>query len=185
MMINSLLRVSAETMEKLDYNGKPNAYGLAIANEIVEILTPFAWATNLSQGENNVTSSVTLPVVRGLSNEINNLQQKYRSMFVTTLKSSFYIRLAQHEQECFKIAAALDPRWKLAWCTADETKQTKQVIIQKVTDLCSSLPNTSITSVDESVSSPTKRSKLFEFMSARYRSSGFLENTSTSTGTNG
>ena len=164
MMLRSLLKVSEDTMAKLDYNGKPNVHELNVAKDLVEILTPFEWATDLTQGENKVTASVILPVVRGLRNEINNLQQKYKSRFVATLKSSIDTWLAKYEQESFKIAAALDPRWKLAWCTAEESREIKQLIIEKVTALCSSYP--SALCVNLSDSPPPKRSKLFQFMSA-------------------
>ena len=62
MMLKSLLKVSEDTMAKLDYNGKPNVHELNVAKDLVEILTPFEWATDLTQGENKVTASVILPV---------------------------------------------------------------------------------------------------------------------------
>ena len=40
-------------MEKLDYDGKLTTY-------LVEILSPFEWATNLAQAELKVTPSVIL-----------------------------------------------------------------------------------------------------------------------------
>ena len=167
MVLRSLLKVSDDTMEKLDYSGKPNQHDMNIVKDLVEILTPFEWATDLTQGQNKVTASVILPVVRGLRSEINDLHHKFKSRFVATLKSSIDSRLTKYEQECFKLAAALDPRWKLAWCATQESKDVKQLIIQKVTILYESNPQatTRIESAHPSDSEqPPKRSKLFQFM---------------------
>ena len=67
-MINSLLRVSPSAMNKLDYNGKLNAYERNITKELVEILTPFQWASDMVQGQIKVTVSVIMPVIHGLPN---------------------------------------------------------------------------------------------------------------------
>ena len=45
------------TMEKLDYDGKLTTYE---TKDLVEILSPFEWATNLAQAELKVTPSVIL-----------------------------------------------------------------------------------------------------------------------------
>ena len=166
-MLKSLLKVSNDTMEKIDFNEKPNQHDLNVVRDLVEILTPFLWATDLTQGQNKVTASMILPVVRGLRNEINELHKKFKSRFVSTLKSSIDARLSKYEQECFKVAAALDPRWKLAWCTTLlEATDIKQLVIEKVTVLYN---NSSLTTSVESTESPDsppipKRSKLFQFM---------------------
>ena len=166
-MLKSLLKISNDTMEKIDFNEKPNQHDLNIVRDLVEILTPFLWATDLTQGQNKVTASMILPVVRGLRNEINKLHKKSKSRFVSTLKSSIDARLSKYEQECFKLAAALDPWWKLAWCTTLlEATDIKQLVIEIVTVLYN---NSSLTTSVESTESPDsppipKRSKLFQFM---------------------
>ena len=106
-MLKSLLKVSNDTMEKIDFNEKPNQHDLNVVRDLVEILTPFLWATDLTQGQNKVTASMILPVVRGLRNEVNELHKKFKSRFVSTLKSSIDARLSKYEQECFKVAAGL------------------------------------------------------------------------------
>ena len=47
------------------------------------------------------------------------------SKMVLSLKNSVYSRLAKYETNTFKIAAALDPRWKLDWCTPAEKEDIK------------------------------------------------------------
>ena len=163
-MIKSLLRVSNSTMEKLDYNGKLNAYEINIAKDLVEILTPFKWLTDLSQGENQVTASIILPVIRGLQAELKHLDEKFKSRLVTTLKSSANARLSQFEEDKeFKLAAALDPRWKLAWCTPEEQTDLKQAVLQKAEAMSASFSSSTMSS-QGSDSPPKKRSKHFQFM---------------------
>lgn len=126
-MIRSLLRVSDSTMEAFEYNGKLTAYETSIAKDLVEILTPFEWATNLIQGK--VTSSLVIPVVRALRNEMISLGNKFKMRLVTSLKESIHSRLSVYEDELFfQLAAALDPRWKLAWCTPEEATSLQFMI---------------------------------------------------------
>lgn len=133
-MLKSLLKVSNDTLEQIYFNGKSTQHDIVPVKDIMEILSPFEWATNLIQGQNRVTSSMILPIVRGLHKEVGKLHQKFKSRFVVTLKSSIETRLTKYEtQECFQLAAALDPRWKLVWCTtAQESTQVKKKVIQKV-----------------------------------------------------
>ena len=160
-MIKSLVCVSNSTMEKLDYNGTLNAYEINITKDLVEILTPFKWSTDLSQGENRVTASIILPVIRGLQAELKHLDKKFKSRLVTTLKSSANACLSQFEKdEEFKLAAALDP---LAWCTAEEQTDLKQAILQKAEAMNASFSSSTMSS-QGSDSPPKKRSKLFQFM---------------------
>ena len=76
-MINSLLRVSPSAMDKLDYHEKLSVYETNITKELVEILTPFQWATDMVQGQNKVTASVVMPVIRGLQMGMEELSIQY------------------------------------------------------------------------------------------------------------
>ncbi len=75
-MLKSLLQVvDSDAMHSLNYAGKLNAYETAVMKDLVEILTPFKWATDLTQGQNVVTVSYILPVVRGLKVQMNSLSK--------------------------------------------------------------------------------------------------------------
>ncbi len=66
-MLKSLLKVyDSPPMQALNYGGKLNLYEINIVTDIVEILTPFKWATDLAQAEKKVTASIVLPVIRAL-----------------------------------------------------------------------------------------------------------------------
>ena len=76
------------------------------------------------------TSSLVIPCVRGLWAEMEELSSTYKSKMVATLRSSIDKRLTKFEQtENFQIAAALDPRWKLAWCTPEEVITVSHLMI--------------------------------------------------------
>ena len=104
-------------MDKLDYNGKLNAYETNITKELVKILTPFQWATDMVQGQNKVTASVVMPVIHGLQIGMEELSSKHSSKMVLSHNNSVYSRLAKYETNTFKIAISFDPRWKLDWFT--------------------------------------------------------------------
>lgn len=68
-------------------------------------------------------------------------------------------------EKMFKLAAVLDPRWKMAWCKGDESVELKRIILEKVQ---ANKPATnSSTSESAAGSLPKKRSKLIEFMDAQ------------------
>ena len=74
---NSLQHVSPSSMDKLDYNGKLNAYETNLTKELMEILTLFQWATDMVQGQNKVTASVVMPVIHGLQMGMEELSIQY------------------------------------------------------------------------------------------------------------
>ena len=111
-------------IDKLDFSGKLNACITNITKERVEIL--FQWATDMVQGQNKVAASVVTPVILGLQMEVEKLSSKYSSKMVLSLKNSVYSRLAKYETDTFKIAAALDPRWKLDWCMPAKKEDIKR-----------------------------------------------------------
>ena len=153
-------------MDSIQYSGKLTVYETNIAKDLVEVLKPFEWATNMVQGQNKVTSSVVIPVVRALRNEIDNLSTKFKMKILTTLKESVDTRLTVYEKElAFQLASALDPRWKLAWChTPEEATSLRRNVHQKV--LAIAPPSTPLPESSPAADSPPpqKRSCYFNFM---------------------
>lgn len=159
-MIRSVLRVDPSVMDCLDYSGKLNLHETNIAKDLVEILAPFEWATNMTQGQGLVTASAVIPIIRGLRNEFSTLVRKFRMKMVVTFKDSIEKRLEVYEKElAFQLAAALDPRWKLAWCNQEEAKSIKEDISKKLLDLT---PSSSSELAE--LSPPQKRSRYLSFM---------------------
>ena len=139
-----------------------------IIPNIVEILTPFKLATDLAQAKTEVTASIVLLVIRGLKVPLESLHVKFNSRLTTALKSSLEKRMSKYEQhEFFKVAAALDLRWKVGWCVQKESAQIKNIILDKARFLLQqsgSPADSAIESLDSEASPPGKRSKLFELM---------------------
>ena len=150
-------------MQRLNYAGKLNAYEITIIKDLVEILTSFKWATVLTQDQNIVTVSYNLPVVRGLKVQIDSLCKKFNTRLTNMLRSSLHKRMEKHDiEEIFRIAAVLDPRWKMGWCKEDEATEMKRIILQKGRH---TLALESSSASSEGSSTPSrKKSKLFEFM---------------------
>ena len=71
-MLKSLLQVcDSDAMQRLNYTGKLNAYEITVIKRtwLKYVLTPFKWATDLTQGQNIVTVSY---IVRGLKVQIDH-----------------------------------------------------------------------------------------------------------------
>ena len=159
-MLKSVLRADPVKMEKLKFPGKLTKSELRIISEITEALTPFQEATDQCQGQNTVTAILVLPCVRGLRAELADLCGTYKSKFVSTLAASIDTRLGPYElQESFQLAAALDPRWKLGWCSPEDVQNITNLLQDKVSSL---LPSPT----SEAASPPRKKSKLFRFMAS-------------------
>ena len=133
VMLRSLLAVSEETMAKLDYNGKLSAHEINLAKDVVEILSPFEWATMMTQGENDCTASAIVPVVRGTRKTVDELAEKFRSKFTETLQASIKKRLSKYEEnKTLQLTSVLDPRWKISWCTSQEAEDLTSILKDKV-----------------------------------------------------
>ena len=165
-MIQSLLRIPLPVLQKLQSPYIPTAYELKILGEFAEIIEPFKEVTDRIQGEKIVTSSMVIICTRGLRAALQELQLTYNSKLLSSLKSSLEKRLQQYEEmACFKLAATLDPRFKLDWCTEEEVPQIRSLLTSTASHHHPGQPS----SADESSSAPPprKRSKLFGFMATR------------------
>ena len=103
-----------------------------------------------SQAHNSVTSSLIIPCIRGIRAE---------------LFLSLERRLLKYEEEdIFKLAATLDPRWKLDWCDHLEANYIKDLITKKLCEMILHVQSDTLVSEIESIAPPNKRCKLFSFM---------------------
>lgn len=115
-MIRSVLRIPEEKLNELDTKMKLNTHDRVLLQELCDILTPFETATDFTQGDQVVTASLVLPSVRGLRAELAEINTKFNNKLVTTLRRSIERRLSVYEEQpSFRMAATLDPRFKLAW----------------------------------------------------------------------
>lgn len=173
-MLRSLLNINPAKLDQLDCPVKLTKYELNLIKEITDILTPFEVATLECQGENVVTSSKVIPCIRGLKAELEQLSQTYKSKMITTLKSSIEKRLKIYEDmEMFQLASLLDPRFKMDWCSPEEVMVMKSLLKSKVDEIMPTATEEK-DSLQENKEAPTKKCKLFRFMTPSASTSSSL-----------
>ena len=129
VMLKSLLKADPLKLEKLNTQYKLSTFDMKICKEIINILTPFKIATTQCQSQNSVTASLVIPCIRGLKAELDEFSTTSKSKLISTLITSINKRLHKYESnDAFKLAAVLDPRRKLDWCSADEVEDIKSLI---------------------------------------------------------
>ena len=154
-MLRSLLQVPQAIIDQIDFPTKPRAHELKLLKELCTILTPFEEASNISQGENIVTSSEVIVCVRSLREQLQSLSETFSCRLLSSLQTSLEKRLSKYEDmEVFQLAATLDPRYKLDWCTDNEFEILKKMLLKKA-DFA---PDT-ITELSDECPPPSKRAK--------------------------
>ena len=163
-MIKSILKVDKNKLNTLD-TAKLAAYGRNTLNDVVEILSPFEEATNISQIENKVSSSLVIPCIRGLRAQLSTLRIKYSNALVKELAESLERRLSIYESEdTYTTASILDPRFKLKWFKDSmERDYYKSEILAKMYKIENKKSNRPVADC-ESEQPKSKRTKLFSFM---------------------
>ena len=117
-MIRSVLCIPESKLSELDGAPKLSAYDRNVLRGIVEILTPFEEATASMQVDYVPSAGYVLPCIKGLSHHLKGMVSKYHSALVNGLKSSLERRMPYYEgNEIYILAAMLDPKFKLRWCS--------------------------------------------------------------------
>ena len=63
---------------------------------------------------------------------MGSLCKKFTTRLRNTLRSSLHKQMEKYDNgEIFRIAAVLDPRWKLQWCKEDEVSEMKRIILER------------------------------------------------------
>lgn len=82
-----------------------------------KILEPFEEATYIGQHDKTVTASFIIPTIIGLWIHLTNMKSRYNTSFITALSKSLDKRMVVYEDnEVVRLAACLDPRFKLQLC---------------------------------------------------------------------
>lgn len=135
-MIRSILKVPNDIMDKIDFPNKPKAHDLKLMQDLCAILKPFEDATNASQGQNIITSSKIIIIIRTICEQLDLLSQDYNCHLLSTLKSSVDKRLSKYEAlEEFRLASILDPHYKLDWCMNEEVESNKRILLKAAEEI--------------------------------------------------
>ena len=164
-MIRSVLTVSDSALLQVENAPKLTTHDKNLLRDIVEILTPFEEATEFVQVGCVPSAGYVRPCIRGLNHHIENMVSKYHSGLVRGLQQSLQIRMPYYEEnETYIVAAILDPRFKLRWCS-DNAERTRSLDMLKAALERLSPTSTVVDQVDENPEPPPKKMKsLFNFM---------------------
>jgi len=142
--------------------------------DIIEILTPFEEATDSIQVACIPSAGYVLPCIKGLVHHLQRMASKYHSALVDGLRSSLERRMPYYERnETYVLAAILDPRFKLRWCSDNSERKKSIDLLKTAVKRKISLSNSNTQSMLQATdskneelepSSTKKRKTLFEFM---------------------
>ena len=132
-MVKSILAIDPKKLDELQDAPKITLYERNVLNDIIEILTPFEEATDFSQVQNHPSAGYVIPCIRGLHHQLSNLQSKFNTPFLATLKVSLERRMTPFEtKKTYQLAGMLDPRFKLLWCKDEnERTATKSILFEE------------------------------------------------------
>uniref|UniRef100_A0A3Q3BF94 HAT C-terminal dimerisation domain-containing protein n=1 Tax=Kryptolebias marmoratus TaxID=37003 RepID=A0A3Q3BF94_KRYMA len=101
--------------------------------ELCVVLSPFAEATELTQGETSVTISMVVPTVLDLNTHLLKMEE-------TRMQCQPLVRALQHGREepfnhdVYFFATMLDPQFGLSWVDLDVTNRGNAVSVKKFRD---------------------------------------------------
>ncbi|XP_063850953.1 zinc finger BED domain-containing protein 4-like [Scylla paramamosain] len=173
-MLRSLLNIDPAKLHQLNCPVKITKYELNLIKQVTDILTPSEVATLECQGENVVTSSKAIPCIRGLKAELEQPSQTHKSKVITTLKSSIKKTLKIYEDKAmFQLASLLHPRFNMDWCSPQQVMFITSLLESKVHDIKSTATEEK-GSLQENKEAPTKKCRLFRFMTPSASTSSSL-----------
>ena len=131
-MMRSVLSIPESKLSEIDGAPKLLAYDRNVLPDIVEILTPLVKATDSVQVDCVPLAGYVLPCIKGLSHYLKGMVSKYHSAFVSGLKSSMERCMPYYEgNETYILAAILDPRFKLRWCSNNSERKKSTEILKE------------------------------------------------------
>ena len=172
IMLRSVLAVPARDLERIDGLNPallPSAYERNIMQEMCDMLVPFEEVTKMAQKQESISSSLVVPCIRGLMRKVDTLTATYNGGLMQRLQTAAKDRLQPFEEESvFRMAAFLDPCFKLRWVRDSEEKAA--MVMMAASAAQKFAPDGEVTVVQEpaNLELPTKRqrmeSDLFDFM---------------------
>ena len=85
-MVRSVLAIPSDRLDTIEATRKLTSVDRDVLQEFVEIMTPFEEATDRTQGENIVTASCVIPVIRGLRHHLSCFAAQYNATLVGRCK---------------------------------------------------------------------------------------------------
>lgn len=151
---------------------------VAALQELIDLLQPFAEATDMTEGDAVVTVSAIVPSIVGIEKHLQSIADRptrYTSGTAAALSKAVRTRLEQFKTLDNSIAAVLDPRLKTSGTGTSADEEAQQEIRRRVdvlkTNTCSD-DDLETPSGDETTceTSAPKRSRLLAFLDVEYPS---------------
>lgn len=106
-----------------------------VIQDVINLLEPFDVATNTISGENYITISYIIPLIRGISLKLSKLEANLKSVvgkeMLNSLRESIKERLKPYEKRTPTILATiLDPRFKKRGFKTDDAGSTAAQCLQ-------------------------------------------------------
>ena len=144
---------------------KLTAHDIRILRELLQVLLPFEDATDVMQGE-NTTAGFVLPSIVGIRSRLAELEQKgniyHLKPVLANLKSSLQRRFAGYEEDkLLQLAAVLDPRFKLKWCSGSTSEQIRDLLNAEVKAVAPPPSAKKQPTTPETTKPPSEKSRLF------------------------
>ena len=132
-MIKSVLNIPPEKLTAINCCHSLTSVDRLSLEHILQTLAPFQTATDLIQGELQVTASMVIPCIRVMKDELTTIRTKKTSALCSSLINSVQKRLTLYENnDTFIIATTLDPRFRLKWCDESEVSTYLEKIKKKI-----------------------------------------------------
>ena len=142
-------------------------------------LVLFEEVTNSVQVSCVPSAGYVLPCIHGLNHHMQSMVSKYHSAFVLSLKQSCKKCMPYYEEnETYLLAATLDPRFKLRWCTNDAEKQKMVDLLKSALERMAPQTPLALTTFEaEEITEPStkKKKSLFNFMQESDASSSQIQ----------
>ena len=119
-------------LQELNTVHKLSLHERSILKEFCDILSTLETATNYTQRDQFKTSRFAIPCIRGLKNQLllTNKKCHRNNKIINAFMESLKKRCTTYELNAvLKVAAIIDPRFKLAWCE-DEEAASLQYMLQ-------------------------------------------------------
>lgn len=103
-----------------------------LLNDLFDTLEPFEDAMDyIDKHKDNIPISFAIPCIRGLQRHLSFINQTSCQKLLFQLKAGLIKRMSKFESSRIcKLAATLDPRFKVTWCSQQELSNIKEVLLE-------------------------------------------------------
>lgn len=174
-IIRSVLKIPEDKLRDID-EAAPlmSAHDKNTLWDLMEILTPFEEATDFVQVHLSPSAGYVIPCVKGLAHHLQQIYSRFKSPFVGALRESFDKRMGYYKaSNTYKLAAVLDPRFKLRWSSDEIEKSATIQLLRDATEAVlesQTAASLCIESIDSQLAQPAEKisklnnKSLFNFM---------------------